>query len=455
MLRHGRLKHKTNLGKQPRQPPAPPPPVQAVRHAGLSSGTTTSTSPQSFQPVMPPVPEPVVPEPTMPEPTETVLEPAIDIDPSLQLDPCFASLDPALYAPLPLSDVITPDIFVDHLSAFNIPNHQTLLAQNGLRDTLVRAVESMPSPPPIPSHTSLNQYVSLFLEKFLPHSPLLPPSIDTERANPLILTAMASIGALYSIETKTALLLHAVARKLEENLRATLRCDDYPIWAIQSLYLNTVHCLFDFALIIGIRGLLWICKGCTVRFNSHANPCHCVFKFVDIPNFQLARNIHRRLLPNTSPKTLEEWAELEELRRHDPFVIMLMTRTYFCIYLFSATITMVFASPPVVTTVDPRGLSLPCRSHEWNAKTPNSTVPHPSMKYDDAMATLWSGTSVPVSELGMRILATSVFLEIWQSQNGNDSWVSENRKEKYYVVLEAFHDQITALNVLPLRLNFH
>jgi len=191
-----------------------------------------------------PLLEPVMPEPNLSEPIETVLDPAINIDPSLRLDPCFASLDPALYAPLPVSDIITPDAFVDHFAAFDIPNHRTLLEQNGFRDTLLKAVESMPSSPAIPSHTSLNRYVSLFLEKFLPHSPFVPPSFNIEGTNPLLLTAMASIGALYSIERKTALLLHAIARNLEENLRTALSFDDYPIWAIQSLYLNAVYSVF-------------------------------------------------------------------------------------------------------------------------------------------------------------------------------------------------------------------
>jgi hypothetical protein len=125
-----------------------------------------------------------------------------------------------------------------------------------------------------------------------------------------------------------------------------------------------------------------------------------------------------------------------------------MHRTYFCIYLFSGTVTMVFASPPVVTTVDPRGILLPCKSREWDVKSTDSTIPSPGMKYDDAMATLWSGTSVHVSEFGLRVLANSVFLEIWQSEHGHDSWLTENWRERHYIVLDAFHEQISrALDV--------
>jgi hypothetical protein len=245
MLRHGRLKHKTNLGKQPRPSPAPAPPTpvatsESAMHHPESSATTASASPETFQAL------PLLADSIMPQHGEsaTAIDSVINIDPSLQLDPCFASLDPALYAPLPFSDpfsdIITPDMFLEHLAAFTIPSPETLLTQNGFRDTLIKAAQSMPCPPTIPSNTSLNRYLSLFIEKFLPHSPFLPPSFNSEMANPLLLTAMASIGALYSVERKTALLLHAVGKNLEENLRGAIGCDDYPLWAVQSLYLNTV-----------------------------------------------------------------------------------------------------------------------------------------------------------------------------------------------------------------------
>lgn len=242
MLRHGRLKHKTNLGKQRPQPaPLPPAPVfEAAIHHPESSDTTASASPDTFQA------PPLLPDPIMPQHVESAaaMDSAINIDPSLHLDPCFATLDPALYAQLPfsdpLSDIITPDMFLEHLAAFTIPSPETLLAQNGFRDTLLKAAQSMPCPPTIPSNTSLNRYLSLCIEKFLPHSPFLPPSFNSEVANPLLLTAMASIGALYSVERKTALLLHAVGKNLEENLRGAIGCDNYPLWAVQSLYLNAV-----------------------------------------------------------------------------------------------------------------------------------------------------------------------------------------------------------------------
>lgn len=103
-----------------------------------------------------------------------------------------------------------------------------------------------------------------------------------------------------------------------------------------------------------------------------------------------------------------------------------------------------------MTTVDPRGILLPCKSREWDIKNADSIIPAPGMKYDDAMATLWSGTPVRVSEFGLRVLATSVFLEIWQSQHGHDSWLTETWRERHYVVLDSFHDQISrALDVPP------
>ena len=108
-----------------------------------------------------------------------------------------------------------------------------------------------------------------------------------------------------------------------------------------------------------------------------------------------------------------------------------------------------FASPPVVTTVDARGLSLPCSTDDWNAKINALTwVPPETCLYDDAMMALWSGKSLQCSAFGVRILATSVFLEIWQAQHGHGSWLPENWKERHYIVLEFLQKHInTCWNV--------
>ena len=128
-------------------------------------------------------------------------------------------------------------------------------------------------------------------------------------------------------------------------------------------------------------------------------------------------------------------------------------RTYFCIYLFSSSITLMFASPPVVTTVDARGLSLPCSTDDWSAKINALTwVPPETCLYDDAMVALWSGKSLQCSAFGVRILATSVFLEIWQAQHGHGSWLPENWKERHYIVLDFLQKHInTSWNVRSLH----
>ena len=56
---------------------------------------------------------------------------------------------------------------------------------------------------------------------------------------------MASIGALYGVERKTALMLHTVSKNIEENLRSVVGTEDYPVWAVQALYLNTVGCFLS------------------------------------------------------------------------------------------------------------------------------------------------------------------------------------------------------------------
>jgi hypothetical protein len=129
-------------------------------------------------------------------------------------------------------------------------------------------------------------------------------------------------------------------------------------------------------------------------------------------------------------------------------------------------ITLVFASPPVVTTVDPRGLSLPCSSDEWNSKTHGASMPSSGLLYDSAVMALWSGSPLHCSAFGIRILATSVFLEIWQTQHGHGSLLPGDWRERHYIVLGCLENYINfALHVtlhrnrpyirLPLKMATH
>lgn len=128
----------------------------------------------------------------------------------------------------------------------------------------------------------------------------------------------------------------------------------------------------------------------------------------------------------------KEWVEIETLRR-----------TYFCIYILSGLVTLIFAAPPAVTTVDARGLALPCATSDWMAKVDamNWIAPK-SVLYDEVMIALWSKKPVHCSEFGVRILSASVFLEIWQAQHGHGSWLPEDWRERHYIVLECLHDFI-------------
>ena len=237
MLRHGRLKHKTNLGKQP-----PPPP----KFDSITS--TTSPSPDGFRALASMLPE--------------------HLDAStVNLDSYFSTLDPALYPPWTVPDTTSLDsLFLDHQPLFTIPDTHELLFQNGFRDTLVKAAQAMPQQPEIPSSDSLKGYVSLFIEKFLPHTPFLPPSFNIEMANPLLLISMSSVGALYGGEKKTALMFYTVGKNLEEKLRSSIGCENYPLWAVQSLYLNTVVSKASHIANLDICRLQWACQRGSIRY---------------------------------------------------------------------------------------------------------------------------------------------------------------------------------------------
>jgi hypothetical protein len=240
MLRHGRLKHKTNLRK--------PPPEKA--------SVTTESPPTD--------------EPHIVTAVTSILHNTFEST-TMDIEACFPTLDPSMYMPWPLPDFSnTLSASLDPLPAFTIPNTPQLLSENGFRDVLVKAVQTMPQPPKIPSLSSLKRYVSLFIQKFLPNNPFLPPSFDIDAGNPLLLISMASVGALSGVERKTALMLHTVAKNIEENLRSVLGCEDYPVWGVQALYLNSV--LHSFVpLMIDVCRLEWLCERSAVRHQPYAN----------------------------------------------------------------------------------------------------------------------------------------------------------------------------------------
>lgn len=111
--------------------------------------------------------------------------------------------------------------------------------------------------------------------------------------------------------------------------------------------------------------------------------------------------------------------------------------------MFSGGMTLLFATPPVVTTADARGLLLPCSTDEWTFEVDRRDwTPPSSTLYDDAMMALWSGTPSECSAFGIRILANSVFLEIWQAKHGHGPWLPEDWKERHYIVLQTLQSHI-------------
>ena len=121
--------------------------------------------------------------------------------------------------------------------------------------------------------------------------------------------------------------------------------------------------------------------------------------------------------------------------------------------MFSGGMTLLFATPPVVTTADARGLLLPCSTDEWTFEVDSGDwTPPSSTLYDDAMMALWSGTPSDCSAFGVRILANSVFLEIWQAKHGHGLWLPEDWKERHYIVLQTLQSHIRQEDVCPMTI---
>src|SRR5277367_6667058 len=105
--------------------------------------------------------------------------------------------------------------------------------------------------------------------------------------------------------------------------------------------------------------------------------------------------------------------------------------------MFSGGMTLLFATPPVGTTADARGLLLTCSTDEWTFEVdPRGWTPPSSTLNDNAMMALWSGTPSDCGAFGMRIHTNSFFLEIWLAKHSHGLWLSEDWKERDYIVLQ-------------------
>lgn len=125
----------------------------------------------------------------------------------------------------------------------------------------------------IPATASINLYLSTYFNLFHHHMPFLHPvSFQPETAEPALILAVLSIGALYNFEQEQAFLLHNASKKLVNVFLSNRQDFDSrkcPLWTMQSTLLNM---LFE-SWSGGSQGLEWACSIKSLLANvSHFPP---------------------------------------------------------------------------------------------------------------------------------------------------------------------------------------
>jgi hypothetical protein len=112
----------------------------------------------------------------------------------------------------------------------------------------------------LPATASINLYLSTYFNLFHHHMPFLHPvSFQPETAEPALLLAVLSIGALYNFEQDQAFNLHHASKKLVGvflSKRHDFDSRKCPLWCMQSTLLNM---LFE-SWSGGSQGLEWACS---------------------------------------------------------------------------------------------------------------------------------------------------------------------------------------------------
>ena len=112
----------------------------------------------------------------------------------------------------------------------------------------------------IPATASINLYLSTYFNLFHHHLPFLHPvSFRPQSAEPALVLAVLSIGALYNFEPEQAFLLHHGSKKLVNQFlqnKDNFDSRKCPLWTMQSTLLNM---LFE-SWSGGSQGLEWACS---------------------------------------------------------------------------------------------------------------------------------------------------------------------------------------------------
>ncbi|KZF26523.1 hypothetical protein L228DRAFT_235582 [Xylona heveae TC161] len=272
----------------------------------------------------------------------------------------------------------------------------------------------------LPGRADLNRFLSTYFTMFHHHMPFLhPASFDPAKANPTLLLAVCSIGALYAFEHDQAYMFHVGSKLLvsqflqkKENF-SSRKC---PLWTMQSSLLNMIFASWSG----DPKGLEWTCSIKSLLANMVAGNRY---------ELKLRGEARQGAL-----LTHEEWIEDEGCRR-----------TYYAVYIFFGLLTMSYNHTPGMSFNEFDGLELPSSESLWNSGASDDESwreAAATITFREAHDKLFQGVGARYSAFATRVMINALFLEVWYHKRSPEALQDVVTEYKLRLALETWESSL-------------
>lgn len=275
----------------------------------------------------------------------------------------------------------------------------------------------------LPSHASLNRYLSTYFGHFHHHLPFLhPASFNPTHVSPPLLLAVLSIGALYAFDQDQAYLLHIGSKILVNQFlqhKENFSSRKVPLWIMQSSLLNMIFASWSG----DPKGLEWACSIKSLLANMVAGNRY---------ELKLRQEAREGKYP-----TRAEWIEDECCRR-----------TYYAVYIFFGLLTLTYNHTPAINFNEFEDLPLPSTESLWNLKVTDDTAwrehltNSPAVTFMDAHENLFQGEKIRYSAFATRVMINALFLEVWYHKRSPEALQDVVTEYKLRLALETWEKSL-------------
>ena len=271
----------------------------------------------------------------------------------------------------------------------------------------------------LPSLEAVNQHLSTYFNLFHHHMPFLhPDSFKPGVAEPALLLAVLSIGALYNFDQESAYNLHNGSKNLVTRFLHTKDSFDSrkcPLYIMQSTLLNMIFESWSNS----PPGLEWACSIKSLLANMVAGN-----------KYELKQRTDAR---NGAQPSHAEWIGEEGCRR-----------TYYAVYIFFGMLTLTFNHTPAISFNEFDTLELPSSESLWNLDPPDEEAWQESLTLSvrltvrEAHDSLFQGEPARYSAFATRVMINALFLEAWNLKRSFESLQDVVLEWKIRIALETW-----------------